>query len=88
MIISVVPATEYLILNYSAEQLAIIARMGELSRRIRDAGAAHDRAQIEEGEHLIDAITALRNAMNRSVEMNRLTAEHGDAFREFLDTLG
>jgi hypothetical protein len=73
--------------TYSAEQIAIIRRMGDISARIRDAAAAHSAAQAEEATHLVDAITALHRAMNRSEEMLRLTTEHGDAFREFLDTL-
>jgi hypothetical protein len=72
---------------YSPEQLAIIRRMGEISMRIRDAAAAHRAAQAEEASHLIDAVAALRRAIERGEEMGRLTAEHGDAFREFLDTL-
>jgi hypothetical protein len=74
-------------MNYSTEQLAIIRRMGDISARIRDTAAAHRAAQAEEARHLIDAITALRRAMDRNEEMGQLTAEHGDAFREFLDTL-
>jgi len=74
-------------MNYNEEQRAIIRRMGDISARIRETAAAHAVAQAEEAQHLIDAITALTNAMNRSAEMHRLATEHGDAFREFLDTL-
>jgi hypothetical protein len=73
--------------EYTQHQLTIIRRMGAISARIRDAAAAHRAAQAEEAQHLIDAVSALRRAMDRAEEMGRLTTEHGDAFREFLDTL-
>ena len=74
-------------MTYTEQQLAIIRRVGEISARIRAVAAAHRTAQADEARHLIDAITALTNAINRSAEMGRLCEEHGDAFREFLDTL-
>ena len=72
---------------YTDQQLAIIHHMGDISARVRAAAVAHRTAQEEEARHLVDAITALRRAMDRNTEMYRLAIEHGDAFREFLDTL-
>ena len=74
-------------MTYTEQQLAIIRHMGEISSQIRAAAAARRSAQMAEAQHMVDAITALNNAMDYSAEMGRLCEEHGDAFREFLDTL-
>jgi hypothetical protein len=75
---------------YTPQQLEIIRRMADLSKQINETAAAHRRAQSVEPRKLrfSDAIASLEIAMNYSTEMHRLCTEHGDAFREFLDTLG
>ncbi len=55
--------------------------MGDIS--VREAAAVRRAAQAEE----VDIGTALTRALDFSAEMNRLATEHGDAYREFLDSL-
>jgi type II secretory pathway component PulM len=80
--------------DYTQEQRAIIARMGDASRRIRAARARHHDAHIATATGMNDAIsalaraaTALAIAIEQSSELQTLFEEHGDAFHEFLDTL-
>jgi hypothetical protein len=74
-------------MTYTAEQRALIQRIGDISVRFNETLRRQQEAQLAEGERLIDAITALRTAMDRSRELMPLFQQHGDAFREFLDTL-
>ena len=43
--------------------------------------------QVKTGQTMIDAVAALTAAMERSNELTTLFLEHGDAFREFMDSL-
>ena len=73
--------------NYTPEQRAIIARMGDVSARYHATVVRHRDAQLRAGQTMIDAVAALTAVMERSNELTTLFLEHGDAFREFLDTL-
>lgn len=74
-------------MEYSPEQRAIIARMGELSQQMREVRAAQDAISVNQGQNLIQAATALTEMMRLNGELTALAERHGDAFREFLDTL-
>jgi len=74
-------------MNYTPEQRAIIQRIGEISARFDATVASHREAQVAAGRNLIDAVAALTTAIERSNELMPLFLQHGDAFREFLDTL-
>ncbi len=69
------------------EQRAIVERIGEVNRRIDAAAAAQEDAQTSEAVALSAAVQALTGAMTRSAEIHRLCRQHGDLFREYLDTL-
>jgi hypothetical protein len=51
------------------------------------AAAAQEDAQTSEAVALSAAVQALTGAMTRSAEIHRLCRQHGDLFREYLDTL-
>jgi hypothetical protein len=74
-------------MEYTGQQRAIIARMGEISVRFHATVATQREAQATAGQTMIDAVTALAAAIDRSTELWPLFVAHGDAFREFLDTL-
>jgi hypothetical protein len=74
-------------MDYTPEQRAIIARIGDISARYHAIVEEHRRAQIAAGGAMLDAISALTAAIDRSNELAPLFLAHGDAFREFLDTL-
>jgi hypothetical protein len=85
-------------MNYTAEQRAIIQRMGEISRqfdmvlvRHREAQAAANAAQVGVSRDVVLALSAaigrLAMATEQSNELWPLFKQHGDAFRELLDTL-
>jgi hypothetical protein len=74
-------------MNYTAEQREIIQRIDDISVRFNEILRRQQEAQLAEDERLIDAITALRTAIDRSRELMPLFQQHGDAFREFLNTL-
>jgi len=74
-------------MKYNNEQRAIIRRMGEITVRIDIAMEADRVAHIAMSHELVNLGTELSAAMRRSNEIHRLLTEHGDAFREFLDTL-
>ena len=74
-------------MNYTAEQRAIIARLGDSSRQCNEMAARHRAEQIQSGRNMIDAVTALTQAIDRSNELAVLHQRHGDLWREFLDTL-
>lgn len=67
-------------MDYSPEQRDLIRRMGEVSREM-DMMATRNLASHS------PAVEALTAALNYSAEMHRLCTQHGDLFREFLDTL-
>jgi len=74
-------------MEYNDEQRAIIRRMGEISARLDAAmeadRAAHERVSLD----IVNLSAALIAAIQRSNEIGTLQRQHGDAFREFLDTL-
>jgi hypothetical protein len=74
-------------MDYTPEQRAIIARIGDISARYHDTVRRHQVAQTEAGQRMLDAVSALTAVMERSNELTTLFLEHGDAFREFLDSL-
>jgi hypothetical protein len=74
-------------MNYTLKQRKIIQRMGEISARFNAIYAAHQQEQIITGRTMIDAVAALTAVMRQSNELMPLFLQHGDAFREFLDTL-
>lgn len=67
-------------MDYSPEQRDLIRRMGALSREM-DLMAGQSLASHS------NAVTALTEAIRYSAEMHKLCTQHGDLFREFLDTL-
>jgi hypothetical protein len=74
-------------MTYTEEQRAIIRRMGAITERVNVAMEADRIAHVAMSHELVNLGTELSAAMRRSTEIHRLLAEHGDAFREFLDTL-
>jgi hypothetical protein len=74
-------------MTYTAEQRDIIQRIGDLSARFDAAVAAHHASQTAIGRNLIDITTAMLAAINQTGELVTIQKQHGDAFREFLDTL-
>lgn len=74
-------------MDYNDEQRAIITRIGEASAQIRATVAAHRQAQAAAGRGMIDAVTALTQAIERSNELGPLLERHNDLWLEFLDTL-
>lgn len=74
-------------MNYTDEQQALIRRIGEVSARMDQVMAEHRAAHAAAGQNLINAVTALTDAIRQSNEIGVLFAQHGDLFREFLDTL-
>lgn len=74
-------------MEYTAEQLALIRRMGEISARMNQLMIEHHAAHTDAAQNLVDAITALTTAIQQSSEVLALFTQHGDLFREFLDTL-
>jgi hypothetical protein len=76
--------------RYSADQRAIIDRIGNISKRIRETAAAHRATHETHVAIALDLAHALNNsaiALRQAEEMLILATEHGDAFREFIDTL-
>lgn len=69
------------------EQRAIIRRIGEISARFDVAAERAAAAQTEAGTATITMGTALVTAMNSLREIVMLNRQHGDAMREFFDTL-
>jgi hypothetical protein len=81
-------------MDYSDEQRTLIRRIGEMSARIAQARAQHRSAQAAQVEALSDmanglnaAIAGLTRALEHSDELTVLVQQHGDLWREFLDTL-
>jgi hypothetical protein len=81
-------------MDYTPEQRALITRMGELSRRMDETVQRHKREQVSVGQDMVDIGTRLVAAIERmnvvsqqSDETMAIFLAHGDAFREFLDTL-
>ena len=74
-------------MQYTEEQRAIIQRIGDISAEMDATVTRHREAQIAAGRNMVDAMTALAAAIDRSNELWPLFQRHGDAFREFLDTL-
>jgi hypothetical protein len=74
-------------MKYNDEQRAIIRRMGEISTRHRAAMEADQAAHAALRFDLLNFATELASVIRRSNEIGALQAEHGDVFREFLDTL-
>ena len=52
-------------MNYTPEQRAIIARMGDVSARYHATVARHRDAQLRAGQTMIDAVAALTAVMER-----------------------
>jgi hypothetical protein len=74
-------------MEYNDEQRAIIRRMGEISGRLDVAMEASREAHSNMRMDLLNFATELASAMRRSEEIHALARDHGNAFREFLDTL-
>jgi hypothetical protein len=74
-------------MTYTDEQRAIIARMGKISRRFDETAVNHHAAQAQAGHDLIDLATRMLAVINQTGALVTLNKQHGDAFREFLDTL-
>jgi hypothetical protein len=74
-------------MDYTPQQRAIITRIGEISAQLDATLIRHHANQAAAGRSMIDAVTALTDAINRAAEIGELTQRHGDLWREFLDTL-
>jgi hypothetical protein len=74
-------------MQYSDGQRAIIRRMGEISARLDIAMEADQAAHANMRLDLLNFATELAAVMRRSSEIHALAKDHGNAFREFLDTL-
>ena len=74
-------------MDYTPEQRAIITRIGEVSTRYHTMLERHRTAQVQAGQTLVEAAVAVAVAIERSNELAPLFREHGDLFREFLDSL-
>lgn len=74
-------------MTFNDEQRAIIQRMGEISARHGAAMEADQAAHAAIRFDLLNFATELASVIRRSNEIGALQREHGDAFREFLDTL-
>jgi len=74
-------------MDYTAEQQVLIRRINEVSARIDHLMMEHRMVHNAAGKDLIDAVTALQIAIQQSNEIGVLFTQHGDLFREFLDTL-
>jgi len=74
-------------MTYTEEQRAIIARMGDINKRIEAAETRRRTNHRAMANNLTDLGANLIAAIERSDELGRLNREYGDAFREFLDTL-
>jgi len=74
-------------MTYNEEQRALIRRMGEISARLDIAMEADRVAHRAMSHHLVDLGTELSGALRRSAEIGTMLKQHGDLFREFLDTL-
>jgi hypothetical protein len=74
-------------MEYNDEQRAIIRRMGEISARLDAAMEADRAAHAAVRLNLLNFSTELAAVIRRSNEIGTLQREHGNAFREFLDTL-
>jgi len=74
-------------MEYNDEQRALIQRMGEISARLDELMAADRAAHERVSLSIRDLGAELLAAIHRSNEIGTLQRQHGDAFREFLDTL-
>jgi hypothetical protein len=74
-------------MDYTPEQRAIIARLGDISARFDAAAEANQVAQAAAARNIVEMGNALLAAVERSGELVNLNRQYGDAFREFLDTL-
>lgn len=74
-------------MEYTPEQRAIIQRIGDVNKRLDEAMVRSREAHATAGHDLLDAVRALTDAIDRSTEITALCLQHGDLFREFLDTL-
>ena len=74
-------------MEYSSEQHDIIRRIGELSARIDQTMTAHHAAQGAAARNLAELGNALIAAIDHAAEITSLCRQHGDLWREFLDTL-
>jgi hypothetical protein len=80
--------------DYSPEQRDIIRRLGEVSREMDRVAEAELIAQTatttaisNAGQSLLTAIESLQATLRYSAEIHKLGKQHGDLFREFLDSL-
>jgi len=71
-------------MEYTEEQRAIIQRIGEISAQFDDAAERASTAQAEAAQHTVAALVTAMDSLREIVVLNR---RHGDALREFLDTL-
>lgn len=74
-------------MEYTDEQRAIIRRMGDISARLDSAMEADQAAHAAIRFDLLNFATELAAVIRRSNEIGTLQREHGNAFREFLDSL-
>lgn len=69
-------------MDYTPEQQELIRRMIEISARIDQLGAAYAAQPVAP-----DPVAALTTAIRHANESGALCRQHGQLFREFLDTL-
>jgi hypothetical protein len=74
-------------MEHTPEQQDIIKRIGDVNKRIDEVTAENQANQVAVANSLIDAARALTSTIQQSAEIHRLCIEHGNLFREYLDTL-
>jgi len=74
-------------MTYTDEQRAIIERMGVISRRLRALVESNRSTNADASRDIANLMGHLIDSNERLAEIVTLGTEHGDAFREFLDTL-
>jgi hypothetical protein len=73
--------------DYTPEQRALRARLGDISKRIRATVAEQDESHIVAATGITGAAQALAAAIERSNRISPLFTEYVDAFNEFVDSL-
>jgi len=74
-------------MDYSPEQQAILDRMGNAARAMRQAAVDHQATLVSTGNRMLDAVRDLVQAQRQSQETLQIFTEYTNAFSEFIDSL-